>query len=169
MNPLWVLRSFLLRVGEMQSREYPCTPLVGVGAIITAGRRVLLIKRGKEPSRGEWSIPGGLVHVGETLTDAVMREAAEETGLIVRPEELVELLERIFHDEQGRVRYHYVLADYRCAIVGGDVVAGSDALDARWFERDELEELGLASITLKVILKALETGIASHSSKPEKG
>ncbi len=140
------------------SREYPSTPLVGVGAVITAGSRVVLIRRGKEPSRGEWSIPGGLVRVGETLTQAVAREAAEETGLTVRPEELIELLERIFHDDRGRVQYHYVLADYRCHVTGGQLAAGSDALDAQWVERDDLGPLGLAPVTLNVILKALDTG-----------
>jgi 8-oxo-dGTP diphosphatase len=146
------------------SREYPSAPLVGVGAVITDGARVLLIKRAKEPSRGEWSIPGGLVHLGETIQEAVAREAVEETGLTVRPEELIELLERIFHDDRGRVRYHYVLADYRCQVAGGEAVAGSDALEARWFERDELEQLELAPVTLGVILKALDTGA---SDRPE--
>lgn len=137
-------------------RDYPAVPLMGVGAIITDGRRVLLIKRGKEPARGQWSIPGGLVHVGETLKDAVVREAWEETGLTVQVEALVELLERIFHDAQGRVQYHYVLADYRCSVLDGRPNAGSDALDARWFGRDELSHMGLAQITLNVILKALD-------------
>lgn len=146
-------------------REYPPIPLVGVGAVITAGCRVVLIRRGKEPSRGEWSIPGGLVRVGETLREAVTREAAEETGLTVRPEELVELLERIFRDDQGRVRYHYVLADYRCQVTGGHLIAGSDALDAQWVERDELEQLGLAPVTLSVILKTLDTGSGDKISQ----
>jgi 8-oxo-dGTP diphosphatase len=137
-------------------REYPAVPLMGVGAIITDGRRVMLVKRGKEPSFGEWSIPGGLVHVGETLHAAVAREAMEETGLTVVPVGLVELLDRIFHDDRGNVQYHYVLADYRCKVVDGEPMAGSDALDAQWFERDRLTQLGLAPVTLRVILKALD-------------
>jgi 8-oxo-dGTP diphosphatase len=156
------LRSFLFGAVKMEhsdcvtSREYPSSPLVGVGAVITSGGSVLLIRRGKEPSRGEWSIPGGLVRVGETLKEAVARESAEETGLIVRPDELVELLERIFHDDRGRVRYHYVLADYRCQVVGGQLAAGSDALEAQWVEHDRLERMGLARVTLNVIRKAMD-------------
>jgi len=95
-----------------ESREYPRFPLVGVGALIVDDRRIVLIRRAKPPSVGEWSIPGGLVHVGETLVEAVKREAFEETGLEVEPLGLVELLERIFPDDRGRVRHHYVLADY---------------------------------------------------------
>jgi 8-oxo-dGTP diphosphatase len=142
------------------TRDYPAVPLMGVGAIITDGSRVLLIKRGKEPARGEWSIPGGLVRVGETLNEAVAREALEETGLTVQAEDLVELLERIFYDVQGRVQYHYVLADYQCRVLNGEPNAGSDALEARWFERDELRHMRLAPVTLSVILKALDGGNA---------
>jgi 8-oxo-dGTP diphosphatase len=105
---------------------------------------------------GEWSIPGGLVKVGETLKDAVIREAFEETGLQVEPYDLVELLERIFHDRDGRVQYHYVLADYLCRAVGGKLIAGSDVTDAAWVDREQLPELGLAPVTLRVVLKALD-------------
>lgn len=141
---------------DAASRMYPPRPLVGVGAIITDAARVVLIKRGHEPSQGEWSIPGGLVSVGETLKEATAREALEETGLYVRPVGLVELLERIFHDSKGRVQYHYVLADYRCEVLRGSLNAGSDAAEARWFDRADLSGLKLADITLSVILKALD-------------
>ncbi len=100
-------------------REYPASPLVGVGALITDQSRIVLIRRGMPPAAGEWSIPGGLVRLGETLRDAVVREAREETALCVEPWALVELVERIFTDEQGRISYHYVLADYACRVVGG--------------------------------------------------
>lgn len=138
------------------SREYPPVPLVGVGALVVGDGRVLLIKRGNEPSKGQWSIPGGLVKVGESLRDAVVREALEETGLLVQPEFLVELLERIFRDDHGRIRYHYVLADFRCSVVDGSMRAGSDALEAAWFDRKELNGLELAPVTMAVILKALD-------------
>jgi 8-oxo-dGTP diphosphatase len=138
------------------SREYPQNPLVGVGAIIAQDNRVALVRRGSQPSKGEWSIPGGLVDVGETLKDASIREALEETNLVVEPTRLVELVERIFRDDSGRVQYHYVLADFLCRVKGGQLTAGSDALDARWFRRDELQQLNLADITLKVILKGLD-------------
>ncbi len=137
------------------SREYPRFPLVGVGALIAEGNRVVLVQRGKHPGKGQWSIPGGLVNVGETLREAVVREVSEETGLLVEPGELVELLERIFRDDQGRVRYHYVLADFICSVKGGELIAGSDASQARWVDRDDLHTLGVAPVTLKVILKGL--------------
>lgn len=138
-----------------QSREYPRFPLVGVGALITEGNRIVLVRRAKQPALGEWSIPGGLVNVGETLREAVVREAFEETGLFVEAKELVELLERIIHDGEGRVHYHYVLADFRCDVRGGSLIAGSDASDARWVDRANLHEFGLAPVTLTVILKGL--------------
>jgi ADP-ribose pyrophosphatase YjhB (NUDIX family) len=137
-------------------REYPPRPLVGVGALIADSGRIVLVRRGSLPSLGEWSIPGGLVKVGETLHDAVVREAFEETGLEVEPFDLVELLERIFHDSHGRVQYHYVLADYVCRAAGGELIAGSDVTDAAWVDREQLPQLGLAPITLRVALKALD-------------
>ena len=137
-------------------REYPVYPFVGVGAIIVEDSRVVLVRRGKEPSLGEWSIPGGLVKVGETLREAVVREAQEETGLQVKPLGLVELLERIFPDESGRIRHHYVLADYLCRVADGKLCAGSDALEAAWVCREELQFYSLAPVTTRVILKALE-------------
>lgn len=137
-------------------REYPPVPLVGVGAVITDGDRVILVRRGSPPGLGEWSIPGGLVHVGETLTQAVIREAHEETGLHVEPQGLVELLERIFPDGDGRIRYHYVLADYRCIVTGGRLAPGSDAADARWVSRVDLAGYKTAVVTQRVILKALD-------------
>jgi 8-oxo-dGTP diphosphatase len=138
------------------SREYPQIPLVGVGAVIAQNNRVVLVRRGGQPSKGDWSIPGGLVNVGETLKDASIREALEETSLEVEPTRLVELVERIFRDDSGRVQYHYVLADFLCSVRGGKLIAGSDALDAKWFHRNELQQLNLADMTLQVILKGLD-------------
>lgn len=144
------------------SREYPAAPLVGVGALIIDGGRIVLVRRGKPPAEGEWSIPGGLVRLGETIDEAVTREALEETGLHVRPEDLVELLERIFPDEQGRVRYHYVLADYSCRVIEGALTAGSDAMEARWVRREDVGSFNLAPITMKVVVKALDRRAAVH-------
>jgi len=138
------------------SREYPARPLVGVGALIRQDDSVLLIRRGRPPGQGEWSIPGGLVKTGETLEQAVVREAREETGLEVEPLALVELLERIFPDDRGRTRHHYVLADYLCRVLGGSLEAGSDANEAAWVERSELHGYALAPVTLQVILKGLD-------------
>ncbi len=118
------------------SREYPKTPLVGVGAVVVHEGRVLLVQRGREPLKGQWSLPGGLLDVGESLEDGVIREVEEETGLLVRPLELVELLDRIYR-ERERVRYHYVIADYLCRVTGGKLQAASDADAVRWVERAE--------------------------------
>ena len=96
-------------------REFPAAPLVGVGAVVFEAGRVLLVRRGREPLKGHWSLPGGLVELGERLLDAVVREVREETGLTVEPIELVEVVDRI-HWEESRVRYHYVIADYLCRV-----------------------------------------------------
>ena len=131
-------------------REFPLAPLVGVGAVVVDGGRVLLVRRGSEPLRGQWSLPGGLL---EAITDGVVREVREETGLIVKPLELIELLDRI-HREGERVRYHYVIADYLCRVVGGHLQAASDADAAKWVERAEWNShsaLQLDPITVRVI------------------
>jgi ADP-ribose pyrophosphatase YjhB (NUDIX family) len=117
-------------------REFPKAPLVGVGAVIVNQGRVLLVQRGREPLKGHWSLPGGLVEVGESLKTAVIREVEEETGLLVEPVELIELLDRI-HREGERIRYHYVIADYLCRVTGGALKAASDADAVRWVERGE--------------------------------
>ena len=134
-------------------REFPRAPLVGVGAVIVHQARVLLVRRGTEPLRGRWSLPGGLVEIGESLTEAVTREVREETGLIVEPVELIELLDRI-HREGERVRYHYVIADYLCRLVGGELLAASDADAVRWAERAEWNShsaLELEPIAVRII------------------
>jgi len=134
-------------------REFPETPLVGVGAVVVQEGRVLLVRRGKEPLREQWSLPGGMLEVGEALADGAAREVREETGLTVEPVELVELLDRIYR-EDGRVRYHYVIADYLCRVLGGELKAESDADEARWVERAEWNShsaLKLDPVTVRVI------------------
>ena len=134
-------------------REFPNAPLVGVGAVVIDGGRVLLIRRGHEPMKGRWSLPGGLLELGESLRDGAVREVREETGLEVEAVELVELLDRI-HREESRVRYHYVIADYLCRVTGGDLKAASDAEAVRWAERAEWNShsaLALDPITVRVI------------------
>ncbi len=124
----------------MSQREFPACPLVGVGAVIVdAGHRVLLVRRGSEPRKGHWSIPGGLVELGESLTNAIEREVREETGLRVSAEAIVEVVDRI--DTVGdRVRFHYVLIDYLCRVLQGEARAGSDADDVRWIPREEWKD-----------------------------
>src|ERR1039458_4194146 len=121
---------------RIMQREFPEAPLIGVGAVVVDEGRVLLVRRGTEPLRGQWSLPGGLLELGEPLTNGVVREVREETGLIVEPVELIELLDRI-HREGERVRYHYVIADYLCRLVGGALKAASDADGVRGVERAE--------------------------------
>jgi len=138
------------------NREFPETPLVGIGAIIIEGGRVVLVKRAHPPIQGHWSIPGGVLEVGEMVRDAAVREAREETGLIVQPGELLGVFDRILRDPAGRVQYHYVLIDFLCRKVGGDLLAASDAAEVRWFTRVELPALDLAEDTLEVIQKGFE-------------
>jgi 8-oxo-dGTP diphosphatase len=138
------------------SREYPARPILGVGAVVVSGGRALLVRRGKEPAKGVWSIPGGMVEVAETIHDALIREIREETGLEIEVGERLSVLERIFRDDSGRVRYHYVLIDYRAIPVGGTLGASSDAAEAAFFAPGQLEGLELAGITARVVAKALD-------------
>jgi 8-oxo-dGTP diphosphatase len=137
------------------SREYPDNPLVGVGAVIVQENRVLLIRRGQPPLLGEWSLPGGVLECGETLREAVIREAREETGLTVETGEMLGVYERIIRSDDGRVRYHYVLIDFLCRSTSGDLKAASDAADVCWFTPEELPSLSLAYDTNDVVLKGL--------------
>jgi len=141
--------------GNWMQREFPEAPLLGVGAVIVDQGRVLLVRRGNEPMKGHWTLPGGLLELGEPLTGGVVREVREETGLTVEPVELVELLDRI-HREGERVRYHYVIADYLCRVTGGTLEAASDADAVRWVERAEWNShsaLKLDPLTVRVIEK----------------
>ena len=151
-------------------REYPETPLVGVGAVVVDRGRVLLVRRGREPLKGHWSLPGGMLEVGEALTAGVVREVKEETGLTVEPVELVELLDRI-HREGDRVRYHYVVADYLCHVVRGELLAASDADDVRWVERAEWngsdESMGALNLD-PVTVRVMEAGWRRAKSIQEK-
>ncbi len=136
-------------------REFPAAPLVGIGAIVVNNGRVLLVCRGREPLKGHWTLPGGVLELGESLAHGVKREVAEETGLEVEPIELVEVLDRI-HREGEKVRYHYVIADYLCRVTGGQLRAASDATAVRWVERAEWNShsaLKLDPITVRVIEK----------------
>ena len=146
-------------------REFPETPLFGVGAVIVESGRVLLVRRGQEPLKGKWSLPGGMLELGESLLSGVAREVREETGLEVEPIELIELLDRV-HREDNRVRYHYVIADYLCRVVGGSLQAASDADAVRWVERAEWNShsaLILDPITVRVIESGWQRALALDS------
>jgi 8-oxo-dGTP diphosphatase len=127
-------------------REFPEAPLVGVGVIIIEDARVVLVKRLHPPLQAEWSIPGGVLEVGELVREAAIREAREETGLTVEPGELLGVYDRILRNPEKRVQYHYVLIDFLCRRVAGDLAAASDAAEVRSFTR-------LAEDTIDVIQK----------------
>jgi mutator protein MutT len=137
-------------------RRHPDRPIVAVGAVILDGERVLLIQRGREPMKGAWSLPGGAVEVGETLDAALAREVLEETGLSVEVGPVVEVLDRVQFDADGRVEYHYVIIDYLCRVFAGSAASGSDARDVRWVRVDDLDELRVTAKAIAVIQKALE-------------
>jgi 8-oxo-dGTP diphosphatase len=137
-------------------REYPDQPLVGVGAIIIERDRVVLVKRGHPPLAGEWSIPGGVLEVGETLREAAVREALEETGLKVVPGDLLGVFDRVLRDGAGRTQYHYVLIDFLCRRISGEPNGAGDAAEARWFTKEEVATLPLAKDTAEVIRLGFE-------------
>ncbi len=139
----------------MTTRAYPDRPFASVGAVIVDDGRVLLVQRGQPPLKGQWSLPGGAVEVGETLSAALQREVFEETGLVVDVGPLVEVLDRIHMDGSARVEYHYVLIDYLCFVVGGQLRPQSDAADARWVLPANLATFALQPVTLAVVQKAL--------------
>jgi 8-oxo-dGTP diphosphatase len=127
----------------MVKRLYPDQPIVGVGAIIFRGGRILLVKRGNEPARGQWTIPGGVVEIGESLDDAVVRETKEETGLEASKPRLIDVVDQVHLDESGRVEFHYVIIDYVVKAKGGRPKAASDAEAIKWVLLDEVEEYDL--------------------------
>jgi 8-oxo-dGTP diphosphatase len=139
-----------------EPREYPRRPVVGVGAVVVREGSVLLIKRAAEPLAGRWTLPGGAVEIGETLEEAVVRELREETGLTVRVLELVEVLDRITRDPSGHTRYHYVLLDYLCEPVEGELRAASDVAAAAWARPEEFDAYGVSDQARAVCRKALD-------------
>ena len=138
------------------SREFPERPIVGVGGVVIANGRALLIRRGGPPLEGQWSIPGGMLEVGEPLIEGVRRELLEETGIDVRVGELIEVFERINLDASGKARYHFVVLDYVCEALKGEARAGSDVIDVAWATPEELEKYSLTETATRVIRRAFE-------------
>jgi len=139
------------------SREYPDRPVVGVGGVVIEQGRALLIRRGGEPLKGQWSIPGGTLETGETLEEGTRRELEEETGLRVRVVELIEVFERIFRepDEPGvRPRYHFVIMDYLCERISGEARAGGDVTDVAWVAESDLAAYSLTPTATRILKKA---------------
>lgn len=137
-------------------RRYPKRPILGIGALIFHRNRILLAERGKEPLKGWWSLPGGVLETGETLVDGIRREVLEETGLDVEPVELAEVFERIMPDGKGRAEYHYVLIDYICRVKGGEARAATDVSALAWATRKQLAGYKLTQGTLPVIERAFD-------------
>jgi ADP-ribose pyrophosphatase YjhB (NUDIX family) len=140
------------------SRRYPERPIVGVGAIIVREHpepAIVLVKRGNPPLVGEWTIPGGMLELGESLEVGAVREAAEETGLSVQPVGMVEVFDRIYRDADGAIEYHYVLIDQICSVASGELRSGGDAVDARWFAVTQLNTPGVSDFTAGVARRAI--------------
>ncbi|HUQ50210.1 MAG TPA: NUDIX hydrolase [Terriglobales bacterium] len=137
-------------------RDYPDRPVIGLGAVIVDDeRRVLLIRRASEPLKGQWSLPGGAMELGETLLEGVNREVREETGLEVSIVGPAGVYDRIIRDAAGKTHYQYVLIDYVCRVSGGELKAGGDAGEVRWVPENELAQLHITEFTLPVIRKVL--------------
>lgn len=134
-------------------RDYPDRPIVGVGAVIVESGRALVVRRGTEPLKGQWSIPGGVVELGETLRQAAAREAKEETGLEVEPGEVLEVVDRIMRDAEQKIQYHYVLVDFLCRRIAGKARSGADASELRWITPEELDSFPIADSAAAVIRK----------------
>ncbi|MCL2431823.1 MAG: NUDIX hydrolase [Nitrososphaerota archaeon] len=126
-------------------RLYPDQPAVGIGIVIIKNQRIVLIKRGNEPARGKWTIPGGLVELGESNEAAVIREAKEETCLDVENPRLIDAVSQVDLDEEGKIKYHYVIVDYLVQVRCGDITAASDAVEFRWVALDEVETYDLTA------------------------
>jgi 8-oxo-dGTP diphosphatase len=148
------------------SRRYPARPILGVGALIFRDSEILLVERGREPLRGQWSLPGGAVETGERLEDAIAREVREETGLEIVPVQVALIFERIIPDGAGITEYHYLLVDYLCEIRGGELCAGDDSNCARWFSVEDLDQLLLTEGTLEVIRNVRRYGPSLNVVRP---
>ena len=136
------------------SREYPSAPIVAVGAVVVHQGRALLVRRGRSPAKGAWVIPGGGVELGERVEDAVLREIQEECGIVIALGPLAAVVNRIDRDENGRVRFHYVIIDYFARYQSGELRAGSDAVDARWAPLGELPDYALSAESLRLFEEA---------------
>ena len=146
-------------------RDYPDRPIVGVGAVIVENGRALVVRRGTEPLKGEWSIPGGVVELGETLRQAAVREAEEETGLEVEAGEALEVVDRIMRDPQQKIQYHYVLVDFLCRRISGEARSGADASELRWITPEELQNFPIAESASAVLRKAFALFLQNQTAR----
>lgn len=148
-------------------RDYPDRPIVGVGGVVVQHDRALLVRRATPPLLGQWSIPGGMLELGEKLREGVVREIEEETGLKVEPTEVLDVFDSIITDAEGKTQYHYVLVDYLCLVNGGEPRAASDVSEVRWATLEEVLGLGMREMTVGVIRKGLTRArTVQHSDSP---
>ena len=147
-------------------RSYPDHPIVGVGAVIVQRGRALLVRRASEPLMGEWSVPGGMLELGETLRDGVRREVLEEAGLVVEPGEVLDIFDSIITDGEGRTQYHYVLIDYLCRPISGEARAGTDVSEVQWVGQTDLAAMRLRESIEQVVRKGLSREITCPRGTP---
>ena len=140
--------------GTTTGREYPERPIVAVGGVLIHDSRVLLIRRGQAPLEGRWSIPGGILEIGERITEGIERELREETGIQVRVAELLEIYEKVLRDAENQPQYHFVILDYRCEFVEGTAESGGDVTEVAWASEQQLDSLALTAAANRVIRKA---------------
>ena len=154
------------------SREYPERPVVGIGGVIIDQGRTFLIRRGSEPLRGEWSIPGGTLELGETLEEGVARELLEETGINVRVIDFIEVFDRIYTDDgtiaiqtEKKPRFHYVIVDYLCERISGEPRAGSDVTNVAFAREEELGKYHLTETATRILKKAFAMDRARRQAR----
>jgi len=145
-------------------REYPEAPIVAVGVVVRKDDEVLLVRRLNEPSKGRWSVPGGVVELGETIREAARREVQEECGLEVKPGEVLAVVDTIVRDEAGRVRFHYVIVDLLAEYLGGQLTPASDISEARWVKREELAELDVTEKALQLLRRETDTCLSPKAT-----
>lgn len=146
-----------------ETRDYPERPFVAVGGVVIHDGRVLLVRRGQPPLEGQWSIPGGILELGETIAEGIARELREETGIRIRVLELIEIYEKVLRDEQGAAQYHFVILDYACELVEGTARAGGDVREVMWSTEEELDAVGLTAAAKRVIRKAF-SGVRARAA-----
>jgi 8-oxo-dGTP diphosphatase len=144
----------ILRTPDDDERLFPRAPITGVGAIVCKDGKVLLVKRGKEPNRGKWTVPGGVVELGESLHEALKREVREECSIDIEVEKVLDTFDAITRDDDGRVRYHFIIIDFLAKYAGGEIEAGSDAEECRWVSPEELAGIDVTPSLLKVLGRA---------------
>jgi len=135
-------------------RKYPVCPLIGVGALIHRGGKIVVVKRENEPAKGLWSIPGGLLELGERVHEGVKREVMEETGLDVEIDRLLDVIDNIVYDDDGKICYHYVLIDYLCSSSQGDLTAATDVTEAQWIKLKDVNHLPTTKTLKRLLVKA---------------